>query len=127
VPDAILLKQGPLTDAEWVIMRQHAAAGERICAPMKSFWRVLPIVRHHHERLDGSGYPDGLAGDTIPLTARVLQIVDVFDALTMPRPYKRSLTVGEALGVMRDEVSRGWWDASVFDAFSSMMAQQRRR
>ena len=123
VPDAILLKRGPLNDDEWVVMREHAAAGERICAPMKSFRRVLPIVRHHHERRDGSGYPDGLAGDAIPVTARVLQIVDVYDALTMERPYKRALSAGEALQVMRSEVGRGWWDPRVFEAFTGLLVE----
>ncbi|MGB2836383.1 MAG: HD domain-containing phosphohydrolase, partial [Candidatus Sulfotelmatobacter sp.] len=82
VPDAILLKPGRLTEEEWKVVRQHPVVGERICAPLKSFRLVLPIIRHHHEKLDGSGYPDGLRGDAIPITARVIQIVDVFDALT---------------------------------------------
>src|ERR1700747_3061714 len=79
VPDAILLKPGRLTPDEWAIIREHAVVGERICAPLKSFRLVVPIIRHHHEKLDGSGYPDGLRGEAIPVTARVLQIVDVYD------------------------------------------------
>ncbi len=124
VPDAVLLKAGPLTDDEWRVMREHAAAGERICAPLKTFDAVLPIIRHHHERMDGSGYPDGLAGDAIPITARVLQIVDVYDALTMNRPYKKKLTPRLALSVMEDEVRRGWWDPMVFAAFTSMVMEE---
>src|SRR3982075_4716077 len=77
IPDAILLQPGRLTPEEWTIIREYSVIGERICAPLKSFRLVLPIIRHHHEKLDGSGYPDGLRGDAIPLTARVLQIVDV--------------------------------------------------
>src|SRR6267143_591749 len=81
IPDAILLKPGRLTPEEWIIIREHSVIGERICAPLKSFRLVLPIIRHHHEKLDGSGYPDGLRGGAIPVAARVLQIVDVYDAL----------------------------------------------
>lgn len=123
VPDAVLLKRGPLTDAEWQIMREHAAAGERICAPLRTFADVLPIIRHHHERRDGSGYPDRLAGDAIPMGARVLQVVDVFDALTMPRPYKAAMTHEKALFTMEDEVRRGWWDPTVFGAFTTMIRE----
>jgi len=121
VPDAVLLKRGPLTSDEWALMRRHAEAGERICAPLRSFQDVLPIIRHHHERMDGSGYPDGLAGDAIPITARVLQVVDVFDALSMKRPYKRALATAETLDLMEDEVRRGFWDPAVFAAFTTMI------
>src|SRR5206468_1270844 len=106
VPDAILLKPGPLTAEEWKTMRQHPVVGERICAPLKSFRLVLPIIRHHHERLNGSGYPDGLRGDVIPVTARVLQIVDVFDALTTERPYKQAFSITNALQTMKQEVAK---------------------
>ena len=82
VPEHVLLKPGPLTPEEWKVMKQHPVVGERICAPLKSFRHVLPVIRSHHEKLDGSGYPDGLKGDEIPLTARVLQVVDIYDALT---------------------------------------------
>ena len=124
VPDAVLLKRGPLTPDEWSIMRRHAVEGERICAPLHSLRDVLPIIRHHHERLDGSGYPDGLRGAEIPITARVLQIVDVYDALTMSRPYKTAMSSSEALGVMQAEVARGWWDPQVFDVFRSMVLEE---
>lgn len=117
VPDAVLLKQGRLNDGEWKLMKRHPVAGEHICAPIRSFKEVLPIIRHHHERWDGSGYPDGLAGEEIPLTARVLQIVDVYDALTSPRPYKPKISRREALDIMQREVERGWWDSEVFAAF----------
>ena len=91
VPEHVLVKAGPLTDEEWSIMKQHPVAGERICAPLKSFRLVLPIIRHHHEKLDGSGYPDGLKGDQVPLTARILQITDIYDALTTDRPYRKAM------------------------------------
>lgn len=125
VPDAVLLKPGPLTSEELAVMRQHPVVGERICAPLKTFRSVLPIIRHHHEKFDGSGYPDGLQGQQIPITARVLQVVDVYDALITERPYKRPLPPGEALGVMEQEVKQGWWDPGVFSEFKRMLADGR--
>lgn len=121
VPDAILLKPSRLTPDEWTIIRQHSVVGERICAPLKSFRFVLPIIRHHHEKLDGSGYPDGLRGDSIPVTARVLQIVDVYDALTTERPYKKAFSITDALQTMKEEVSKGWWDPHIFDQFERLV------
>ena len=120
VPDAILLKPGRLTPEEWEVIRQHPIVGERICAPLKSFRSVLPIIRHHHERYNGTGYPDGLRGDEIPIAARVLQIVDVYDALTTERPYKKAFSLAEALTTMREEVAKGWWDPQIFDTFEHM-------
>lgn len=117
VPEAILLKPGPLTPEEWQVMKQHPVVGERICQPLKSFRLVLPIIRHHHEKGDGTGYPDGLKGQQIPLTARILQIADVFDALTTKRPYKSALAAPEALEIMEGEVRKGWWDRDIFSAF----------
>jgi cyclic di-GMP phosphodiesterase len=121
VPDAILLKPGKLTEQEWKLMREHPVVGERICAPLKSFRLVLPIIRHHHEKLDGSGYPDGLRGDAIPITARILQIVDVYDALTTERPYKRAFSITDALQTMKEEVAKGWWDPHIFEQFEQLM------
>ncbi len=120
VPDAILLKPGRLTPEEFRTMQEHPVVGERICAPLKSFRLVLPIIRHHHEKLNGSGYPDGLKGKDIPITARVLQIVDVYDALTTERPYKRAFSRAEALEMMEDEVKKGWWDPGIFQEFRQM-------
>ena len=121
VPDAILLKPGRLTEDEWQVMREHPVVGERICAPLKSFRLVLPIIRHHHEKLDGSGYPDGLRGDVIPVTARVLQIVDVFDALTTERPYKQAFSITNALQTMKQEVAKVWWDPHIFEQFERLV------
>jgi putative two-component system response regulator len=103
------------------VMKEHAPIGERICAPLKSFRLVRPIIRHHHEKLDGSGYPDGLRGDTIPLTARVLTVVDVFDALATDRPYRKALPHNEALGIMREEVQHGWWDGALVDELDHLL------
>ncbi len=123
VPDAILLKPGRLTEEEWKVMRQHPIVGERICAPLKSFRLVLPIIRHHHEKYDGSGYPDGLRGDATPVTARVMQIVDVYDALTSERPYKKSFSTADALQTMKEEVAKGWWDPKIFDQFYQLVTR----
>src|SRR5580658_8271936 len=103
VPDAILFKRGKLTAEEWDVMHSHPVRGEEICRPMKSLWPVLPIIRSHHEKWDGSGYPDGLAGEQIPLLARILQVADIYDALTTERPYKLALSHPEAIAVMEDE------------------------
>lgn len=121
VPDAILLKPGPLSDEEIAIMRRHPVVGEKICEPLRTFGAVLPIIRHHHERFDGSGYPDGLRGDAIPLTARVLQLADVYDALTTDRPYRKADTQEVALEIMAKEASRGWWDRTLLEDFTTMV------
>ena len=123
VPEQILLKAGPLDPKERRLMETHTLMGERICAPLKSFRQVLPIIRWHHERRDGSGYPDRLKGDAIPLTARLLQTADVYDALTTDRPYRAALTRDDALATMREEVRRGWWDAVLVDALQTMLIQ----
>jgi putative two-component system response regulator len=117
IPDSILFKPGPLTAEEWVVMRSHPARGEEICRHVKSFAAVLPIIRHHHERWDGSGYPDGLRGEQIPLLARVLQILDIYDALTNARPYKPAFTTKQALRVIEEETARGWRDPDIVQVF----------
>lgn len=122
VPESILLKPGPLTPEERKIMEQHTIEGERICAPLRSFRHVLPIIRHHHEKRDGSGYPDGLKGEKIPLTARILQITDIYDALTTDRPYRKALPPEEAFAIMREEVKRGWWDPSLLKELEELVS-----
>jgi cyclic di-GMP phosphodiesterase len=125
VPDAILLKPGPLTPEEMAVMRKHSVVGERICEPLKSFRPVLPIIRHHHEKRNGSGYPDGKSGEDIPLTARILQLADVYDALTTNRPYRTAVSSEEALQIMDDEAKLGWWDQEMFDKFRDMIRDGR--
>ncbi len=121
VPEHILLKPGPLTPEEWKVMKQHPVVGERICAPLKTFRHVLPVIRHHHEKLDGSGYPDALKGGEIPATARILQTVDIYDALTTARPYRKALSPEEAFAVMQQEVKRGWWEGSLVDELEALI------
>lgn len=121
VPDAILLKPGALTPDEIEVMKKHPEAGERICAPLKTFGAVLPIIRHHHEKHNGSGYPDGLHGEEIPITARILQLADVYDALSTDRVYRTAVPPEEALEIMEEEAVRGWWDRALFDEFRDMI------
>ncbi len=120
VPDSILLKPGPLNDAERAVIREHPAIGERICSPLKTLRQVLPIIRHHHERWDGSGYPDGLKGESIPHSARIMQTVDIYDALTTVRPYKPAYTSEQACNILRQEAAKGWWDRQLIETFITL-------
>jgi len=126
VPDEILKKGTELTEDEWEIMKQHPVTGEAICQPLKSFRKVLPIIRHHHEHWNGSGYPDGLEGHNIPVLARVLQIVDVYDAIVTTRPYKPALSEHQARDTMLSEAKRGLWDYELVREFFGMLEAQRR-
>ncbi len=125
VPDEILKKGANLTPEEWMVMKRHPVTGENICRPLKSLRLVLPIIRSHHEHFNGSGYPDGLIGRDIPLLARVLQVVDVYDALRTARPYKPSLSHDQSAITMRDEARAGWWDEDLVLEFFSMLDKQR--
>ena len=121
VPDGILSKPGPLDPAESKIVKEHPIIGEQICAPLKSLRHVLPLIRHHHERMDGSGYPDSLHGEQIPLTVRALQIVDICDALTSDRSYRRNLSLPHALIILYEEADRGWLDGALVSQFASLV------
>jgi cyclic di-GMP phosphodiesterase len=125
IPDHVLFKPGPLTSEEWEVMKTHAERGERICSSMRSLAPVLPIIRHHHERWDGTGYPDGLKREEIPLLARILQLADIYDALTTSRPYKRTMTSEEALQNIRDEAERGWRDPELVERFAEILPMFR--
>jgi len=126
VPDDILKKGKNLTEEEWAIMKQHPITGENICRPLKSLRLVLPIIRNHHEHSDGTGYPDGLRKNEIPLLPRVLQVVDVYDALRTARPYKPALSHEHAAFTMRQEARGGLWDEELVAEFLSMLDKQRR-
>jgi putative two-component system response regulator len=121
IADSILHKRGKLTPDEFEVMKQHTVLGERICKPLKSLANVLPIIRSHQERWNGSGYPDGLKGEDIPITARVIMTVDLYDALTTDRPYRDALTEAQAFDIMRDETAMGLWDATLMNAFIGML------
>lgn len=124
IPDSILLKPGALTDDEWVIMRQHTHIGAHLCESLTTMREVVPIICYHHERWDGSGYPEGLSGEAIPLLARVFQIVDIYDALVSARPYKRALTRQEIVDIMREETARGWRDPALMEVFIAIVEQR---
>ncbi len=117
VPDAILFKGASLDEEEWRIMRSHTVRGEEICRSMRSMAPVLPIIRNHHERWDGSGYPDGLRGEQIPLLARILQVADIYDALTTARPYKEACAPEQAVLILEEESARGWRDPDLVRLF----------
>lgn len=123
IPDSILFKRGLLTEQEWQVMRQHTVRGEEICRPMKSLAPVLPIIRSHHERWDGSGYPDGLQREEIPLLARILQVADIYDALTTARPYKPAFSHSHAMQIMLEEARRGWRDAQLVELFAQAVTE----
>lgn len=124
VPDEILKKGSNLTPAEWEIMKKHPVTGETICRPLKSLRLVLPIIRSHHEHSDGSGYPDGLRHEEIPLLPRILQAVDVYDALRTARPYKPALTHEQAAITMHEESRAGLWDHEIVAEFFRMLDQR---
>jgi putative two-component system response regulator len=117
IPDGVLLKPGPLSDLEVEVIKQHPIVGARLCGGLRSLRRVQPIVRHHHERLDGSGYPDGLKGDQIPLLAQIMAIVDIYDALTTARPYRPAMDRGEACEELGREAARHWRRADLVQEF----------
>jgi putative two-component system response regulator len=117
IPDSILFKPGKLTPDEWEIMQTHTKRGVEICRHLRSLAAVVPIIRHHHERWDGSGYPDGLVGEQIPLLARLVQIGDIYDALTSARPYKEAASPAKALRIIGEETARGWRDPQVVELF----------
>ncbi len=117
IPESVLLKSGRLSDQEWELVQQHPVIGERLCAPLTSLRPVLPIIRHHHERYDGSGYPDHLRGRDIPLIARVFQIADIYDALTTERPYKPAMNRSQAMEIMQEHVNQGFLDPGLVAQF----------
>lgn len=124
IPDAVLLKKGPLTPEEREIMNQHVLIGEQICKPLRTMRGVLPIIRYHHERWDGSGYPQGLVGHEIPYMAQVFQIIDIYDALTSERPYKLAFTPDAALDIIAEETRKGWRNPELIEKFTEFIRTQ---
>ena len=120
IPEAVLRKTGPLSADEWVLMRRHPVIGAQIVAPFEFFTAGAVIIRHHHERVDGSGYPDGLTGNGIPLGARIVAVADVFDALTSDRPYRPAMTAEDALAQLMAQAGRGL-DEEIVGAFIGLI------
>ena len=124
IPDAIVLKTGELTTKEKDIIRQHVLIGEEICQPLRNRSGVLPIIRHHHERWDGTGYPDGLSGENIPYLAQIFQIIDIYDALTSDRPHKKAYAPAEALKIIVEETKKGWRNPQLIEDFTAFICSQ---
>lgn len=122
VRDRVLLKPGRLTDEEFAEMKRHPVVGAELLAPMKTLSPAISIVLHHHERPDGSGYPDGLAGDAIPLPVRIVTIADVYDGLTSQRSYRDPHSSEDALDEMEREAARGWLDGGLLKEFRAVVA-----
>ena len=120
IPDNLLLKPGRLTRDEYELMKTHTVIGDDLCRTIRSLDPVRPIVRSHHERLDGGGYPDGLSGEEIPLLARIVSVVDIFDALTSARPYRRALPMTKAYDMLRENAHNGGCDPVLVDTFISL-------
>jgi putative two-component system response regulator len=123
IPDSVLLKPGKLDHDEWELIKTHSVIGWEICRPLHSLAPVLPLIKHHHEKYDGSGYPDGLAGEEIPLLARVFQVVDVFDALTNDRSYRHGEPTEDAIIIILKETQLGYWDKAIVDEFVTMVRE----
>ena len=125
VPDGVLMKPGPLDEDEWVTMRQHPEIGCEVVGHIDFLQNALPIIRHHHERYDGAGYPDGLAGDQIPLLARIFAVIDAFDAQTHQRPYNTILDLEQVLANLQ-EASGTQFDPAIVDAFVAMIYEEEK-
>jgi putative two-component system response regulator len=125
IPDAVLLKRGPLDPADAAVIQQHPVIGDSLCRELRLLEAVRPIVRHHHERLDGTGYPDNLSGDRIPLLAQIMSIVDAYDAMTTERPYRAAMTPDQARHELREDVAKGWKSAILVEEFVSITLRPR--
>ena len=121
IPLSVLQKAGPLDREELALVRSHTVRGDELCRNLRSLQAVRPIIRHHHERLDGSGYPDRLRGEEVPLLAQIIGVVDVYDALTTPRPYQETLTPKQAIGILRDQVERGWRQQHLVETLATVI------
>ena len=126
IPDEILNKPGKLTADEWKIIKTHPEIGYRICQPlMATLGGALEVIRHHHERLDGSGYPDGLKGEEISMVARIMSVVDIYDALTTARPYHASMSVQEAIDILRESAAANLLDGKIVEELAAFVLGDR--
>lgn len=120
IPDSILLKPSVLTSWEFDEMKLHGIIGETICRPLPDLAPALSLIRSHHEKLDGTGYPDALSGDQIGVAVRVLSVVDVYDTLRCERAYRDAFTHEQAIEILHQEAGRGWWDAQIVARFAGL-------
>lgn len=125
IPDSLLRNTGPLTAEEYALVQSHTVIGDELCGSLRSLQPIRPIVRSHHERLDGSGYPDRLRGNDVPLLAQIIGIADVFDGLTSPRAYHRQRPAAEAISILEEQVARGWRRHDLVSIFTDLLAQGR--
>jgi putative two-component system response regulator len=125
IPDIVLRRPGRLTAEEFELVKSHTVIGEQLCGNLRSLQAVRPIVRHHHERFDGSGYPDRLCGEQIPLLAQITGIVDVYDAITSPRSYQEALTPEAAVTVLLEQAASGWRNPGLVEEFAEVIRSGR--
>lgn len=121
IPDSILLKPGRYSADEYDVMKRHPMLGCEICKKLKTVHEALPMIRHHHEKLDGSGYPDGLRDDEIPPLVRAVSIVDIYDALRSRRSYKEAYPIDRSLEILWEEAEKGWWDKDILSCWEKVV------
>jgi putative two-component system response regulator len=121
IPDAVLRKAGPLEPEEYELVKSHTLVGDRLCSNLRSLGSVRPIIRSHHERLDGSGYPEGLKGDQIPMLAQIVGVIDVYEAVTTQAPYQTAKPAEQAIEVLHHQVERGWRHRDIVNALVSVV------
>ena len=121
IPEPVLRKTSALEPDEYELIKSHTTIGDSLVSNLRSLQAVRPIIRHHHEKLDGSGYPDRLCGDDVPLLAQIMGVVDIYDAVTSQRPYQQAKSVDEALDVLNEHVNRGWRRRDLVDEFGSLV------
>lgn len=126
IPDSILLKPGRYTPEEFDVMKRHPVLGCEICGKLRTVRDALPLIRHHHEKLDGSGYPDGLKNDAVPALVRIISVVDIYDALRSQRSYKEAYSVDKSFEIMWQEVQKGWWDKSLLSAWETLVRSSKK-
>jgi putative two-component system response regulator len=125
IPDSVLRKSGKLNDEEFALVKSHTVVGESLCGNLRSLDTIRPIIRYHHERYDGSGYPDGLVGDAIPLVAQIIGVVDLYDAVTTERPYQGAHSTEQAIDILRGQVVRGWRRPDLVETFAGLVESGR--
>ncbi len=120
---SIIHKPGPLTQEEYSVIKEHPVIGEKICSHLKFAQPMIPVIRHHHERIDGKGYPDGLKGEEIPLHAKIVAVADAYDAFTSKRPYRKELSSEETFSIIREEAIKGRWDRDIVESLYSIVTK----